>query len=65
MPNKDQVEGKGRELGGSAQEKAGEVTGNENLEAHGAATKSKGKIQGKVGDVKKGVGDLKDKVTGH
>jgi uncharacterized protein YjbJ (UPF0337 family) len=63
MPNKDQIEGKGREAGGSAQQKVGEATGDENLEAHGEATKSKGKVQGKVGNVKKAVNDLKNKVT--
>ena len=39
MPNKDQFEGKAKELGGSAQEKAGEVTGDEDLEARGAANR--------------------------
>jgi uncharacterized protein YjbJ (UPF0337 family) len=65
MPNSDQFEGKARELGGSAQEKTGEVTGNEDLEARGAAAKSKGKIQGTVGNVEKAAGDLKDKLTGQ
>jgi uncharacterized protein YjbJ (UPF0337 family) len=65
MPNKDQFEGKAREVGGSAQEKAGEVTGDEDLQARGAATKGKGKVQGTVGTVKDKAGKLKDKVTGH
>jgi uncharacterized protein YjbJ (UPF0337 family) len=65
MPNEDQIRGKARELGGSAQEKAGEATGNEDLEHRGAATKGKGKVQGAVGNVKEKADDLKDKVTGH
>jgi uncharacterized protein YjbJ (UPF0337 family) len=64
MPNRDQVEGKGREIGGAVQEKAGDVTGDEDLEARGAANKTEGKVQGAVGKVKEKAGDLKDKLTG-
>jgi uncharacterized protein YjbJ (UPF0337 family) len=65
MPNKDRVKGKAREVGGTAQEKTGELTGDEDLQARGAANRAKGKAQGTVGTVKEGAEDLKDKVTGH
>jgi uncharacterized protein YjbJ (UPF0337 family) len=65
MPNKDQVKGKAREVGGAAQEKTGELTGDEDLQARGTTNRAKGKAQGTVGKVKEGAEDLKDKVTGH
>ncbi len=51
--HKDTVKGTAKEATGSIKEAAGKVTGNERLEAEGAAEKIAGKIQ-------KGVGDLKD-----
>ncbi len=51
--NKDKIKGKVDQAKGAVQEKAGRATGNENLEARGAANKAGGKIQEKVGDVKK------------
>lgn len=51
--HKDTVTGAAKEATGSVKEAAGKVTGNERLEAEGAAEKVAGKIQ-------KGVGDLKD-----
>jgi uncharacterized protein YjbJ (UPF0337 family) len=63
--NKDQVKGKGKEAVGSAREEAGRVTGNEDLEAKGAAQKTEGKVQHGVGTVKDRAGKLKDRVTGH
>jgi len=65
MPNKDEFKGKAKELGGTAQEKAGEVTGDEDLEARGAANRGEGKVQGAFGKVKETAEELKDKVTGH
>ena len=49
----DTVKGATNEATGSIKEATGKVTGNERLEAEGAAEKVAGKIQ-------KGVGDLKD-----
>ncbi len=51
--HKDTVTGAAKEATGAIKEAAGKVTGNERLEAEGAAEKIAGKIQ-------KGVGDLKD-----
>lgn len=62
MPNKDQLEGKAREFGGSAQEKAGNITGNEDLEARGVANRGEGKAQSAFGDAKEKAEDIKDKI---
>ena len=49
----DKTEGTAKEAIGAVKEKAGEMVGNENLEARGVADKTEGKVQQKVGDVKK------------
>ncbi len=49
----DKAKGKTNQAVGAVKEKAGQVTGNEDLQARGAAQKAGGKVQDKVGDVKK------------
>ena len=49
----DHVEGKGREIKGGMKEAAGRIVGDEEMEAEGKGEKFAGKVQGKVGDVKK------------
>jgi uncharacterized protein YjbJ (UPF0337 family) len=51
--HKDTIKGAAKDASGSIKEAAGKLTGNERLEAEGAAEKTVGKVQ-------KGVGDLKD-----
>ena len=51
--DKDTIKGAAKDAAGSIKEAAGKATGNERLEAEGAAEKTMGKVQ-------KGVGDLKD-----
>lgn len=51
--NKDQMKGASKDAKGSIKEAAGKLTGNERLQAEGAAEKTAGKVQ-------KGVGDMKD-----
>lgn len=51
--HKDTITGATKEAAGSIKQAAGKVTGNERLEAEGAAEKIAGKVQ-------KGVGNLKD-----
>lgn len=51
--HKDTIKGAAKEAMGSAKQAIGKATGNERLEAEGAADKAVGKVQ-------KGVGDLKD-----
>jgi uncharacterized protein YjbJ (UPF0337 family) len=59
--NKDQVEGRAKEIAGKAQEVAGRVTGNHTQEAKGAINKNLGAAQAKAGDVTEKVkGALKD-----
>ena len=49
----DKVKGTAREAVGKVKEEAGRATGNPNLQDKGAAEKAGGKIQRKVGDIKK------------
>jgi uncharacterized protein YjbJ (UPF0337 family) len=50
---KDKIQGGINEAKGKAKEEAGKVIGNPNLRDRGTAEKAGGKIQRKVGDVKK------------
>jgi uncharacterized protein YjbJ (UPF0337 family) len=50
---KDKIEGGFREAKGKVKEKAGTATGNPDLQDRGTAEKAGGKLQGKIGDVKK------------
>jgi uncharacterized protein YjbJ (UPF0337 family) len=60
--NKDQAQGKAKEAVGGLQQKAGELTGDEDLEAQGADKRVEGKTQGAVGKVKHAASDVKDVV---
>ena len=51
--SRDKAEGRAREATGKVKEMAGRAVGNPNLEARGTAEKTEGKVQKKVGDVKK------------
>jgi len=62
MANKDRVQGKAKEAIGSVQEKAGQLTGDRDMEAEGTARKYEGKGQNFVGKVKGKVEDVKDAV---
>jgi uncharacterized protein YjbJ (UPF0337 family) len=59
--NKDQVEGRVKEVKGKIKEVAGNLVGNETLEAKGKIQKTVGQAQAKFGDVKQ---DLKDAAKG-
>ncbi|HEY2846932.1 MAG TPA: CsbD family protein [Pyrinomonadaceae bacterium] len=56
-PNKDEVEGKWEQAKGWVKDKAGEATGNHDLEAEGETQRSEGKTQEAWGGVKSGIGD--------
>lgn len=62
-PNRDEVEGKWEQAKGWVKDKAGEVTGNKDLEAEGEADRAAGKVQETWGDVKRGVGDALEDVA--
>lgn len=51
--SEDKAKGTAKEAIGAVKQTAGEVVGNERLQGEGAAEKTEGKIQQKVGDVKK------------
>jgi len=48
--NKDQVEGRAKEVGGKIQEEFGKVTGNKTQQVKGAINKTVGTGQAKLGD---------------
>lgn len=50
--NKDQVEGKVKDVAGRVERQAGEWTGSKETEAKGAAKQVEGKVQGAYGDAK-------------
>jgi uncharacterized protein YjbJ (UPF0337 family) len=54
---KDKIEGAVHEVKGAVKEKIGHATNNPNLEDEGTAEKVGGKVQKKVGDVEKALGD--------
>ncbi len=54
---KDRADGTLHEAKGKIKEVAGRMTGNEDLEARGTAEKLGGKVERKVGDAEKTLGD--------
>ena len=60
--DRDRMEGKGKEFGGTLKDKAGEFTGDEKMEAEGEADRTEGKAQGALGKVKEAAGDAVDAV---
>ena len=54
---KDKVEGAAHEVKGKIKEQIGRATNNPDLEADGTAEKIGGKVQKKVGDIEKVVGN--------
>jgi len=57
FPNEDEVDGKWEQAKGWVKDKAGEVTGDRDLEAEGEAQRAGGKTQEAWGEIKSGVGD--------
>ena len=54
---KDKVQGTAHDIKGSVKEKVGQATNNPNMQDEGTAEKFGGKVQKKVGDVEKALGD--------
>lgn len=50
--NKDQIEGKLKNIGGKIQEEVGDIIDSPEQEAKGLANQVEGKVQEKVGDLK-------------
>ena len=57
--NKDQIKGRVNVVKGTIKEVAGDLVGNEKLEAKGKIQKTLGKAKAKYGDVKQDVKDAK------
>lgn len=55
--SRDKAEGALHQMKGKVKEVAGKLTDNPKLEAEGTAEKVAGKVQGKVGEVKKVLGE--------
>ena len=55
--NSNQVKGTAKDIGGKAQEKLGEVTGNTSQQIKGVANQAEGKIQKGVGNVQQAADD--------
>jgi uncharacterized protein YjbJ (UPF0337 family) len=62
--DRDQMEGRGREMAGKGKEMAGKVTGDEELENEGKGDQMRGKFEKTAGDIKEKAKDLGDKVRG-
>jgi len=57
LSTSDKATGKVHEVKGAVKQKAGELTGNRNLEADGRAEKNVGKVQNFAGKVEKVIGE--------
>lgn len=62
VPNSDETEGKWEQAKGWVKDKAGEITGDRDLEAEGEAQNAEGHTQEAWGKLKRGVGDAVDAV---
>jgi len=61
--NKDEVKGKFEQAKGTVKDKAGELTGNERLEAEGEAEHAEGEVQESWGKVKRNVSNAVESVA--
>jgi uncharacterized protein YjbJ (UPF0337 family) len=59
--NKDQVEGRAKEVGGKVQEEVGKLTGNKTQQAKGLAKQVVGAGQAKAGDLAENIKDASKK----
>jgi uncharacterized protein YjbJ (UPF0337 family) len=53
--NKDQVKGRAKEAKGKLKEVTGNLVGNEKLATKGKIEKNLGKLQAKIGDIRRGL----------
>ena len=58
--NKDQVQGAAKDIAGTIQQDIGKLTGSRKQQAEGLKTRSEGKGQQGIGDLKEAVAELKD-----
>lgn len=62
MWNKDEIEGKGKQIKGTVKDKLGELTNNPELEAEGEAENTTGKVQQGIGKAKRKTGDAVEEI---
>jgi uncharacterized protein YjbJ (UPF0337 family) len=62
MWNKDEVEGKGKNIKGQVKETVGEWTNNPDLESEGEADQVKGKVQENIGEARRKVGETIEEI---
>jgi uncharacterized protein YjbJ (UPF0337 family) len=62
MWNKQEFEGKGKQVKGKVKDKVGEWTGNRDLETEGEAERVEGELQEKAGEVRRKAGEAVEKV---
>lgn len=62
MWNKNELEGKGKQIKGAIKDKVGEWTGNDTLEQEGEAERLEGNLQQSAGKVQRKAGNLVDDV---
>jgi uncharacterized protein YjbJ (UPF0337 family) len=61
MWNKDEIEGKGKQIKGAIKDKAGKLVNDRDLEAEGNAERQEGKVQELVGEVRRNAGAALEK----
>lgn len=57
MPNRDEMKGKAKQAEGTVKDKAGEWTGDEELEAEGEVEHTEGELQEKYGEARRKTGE--------
>ena len=57
MPNKDEIRGQTKQATGRVKDKAGEWTGDEDLEAEGEVEHAEGELQEKYGEARRKTGE--------
>jgi uncharacterized protein YjbJ (UPF0337 family) len=62
IPNNDEMEGKWEQVKGTVKDKAGEITGDRDLETEGEVQNAEGETQETWGKFKRGVGETVDAV---
>lgn len=62
MPNKDEIEGKFKQVKGTVKDKVGEWTKNPDLEAEGEAEHAEGEVQEGYGKVRRKAGEAIEEV---
>lgn len=63
MWNKDEIDGKGKQVKGAIKDKAGELLNDRDLEAEGNAERQEGKVQELVGEVRRNAGSALEKAA--